>query len=111
MKLFELINKCGFEIVNELFEPEREISGGYTGDLLSDVIASTKKNNVWITMQTHVNIIAVANLKELSAIIIVMNRKIDDDTIEKANEEKVTLLRTDKTSYRISGIMYNLEVI
>ena len=111
MKLEELVNKCGFEVITELYEPDLEISGGYSGDLLSDVIANTEKNNLWITMQTHLNIIAVASLKELSAIIVVMNRKIASDTIEKAKEEKVTILRTDKDSYKISGMIYGLGVI
>jgi hypothetical protein len=111
MKLHELVNKCGFEIITELYEPDREISDGYSGDLLSDVIANTKKDNIWITMQTHLNIIAVASLKKLTAIIVVMNRKIGDDTIGKAKEEKVTILRTDKDSFKISGMIYGIGVI
>lgn len=106
MKIKEIIEKFGLKIFNEVFEPDREVSGGYTGDLLSDVIANSKKDNIWITMQTHINIIAVASLKELTAIIIVMGREVDKDAVEKANEEKITVLGTDLTAYRMSGKIF-----
>lgn len=110
MILKELTEKCNLEVLNELFEPDRNISGGYTSDLLSDVIANSGKNNVWITMQTHLNIIAVASLKELSAIIIVMNREVDKDAMEKAKQERITILRTGLTAYRISGKIYECGI-
>ena len=106
MKIKELVKKFDLKVLSEIYEPEREISGGYTSDLLSDVIANSKKDNVWITMQTHLNIIAVASLKELSAIIIVMNREIDKDALEKANEEKILVLSTNLTAFQISGKIY-----
>jgi len=110
MKLDELVNKCGMQVVNKLYEPDREVSGGYTSDLLSDVIANSKKDNVWITMQTHLNIIAVASLKEISAIIIVMGRDIQEDAKAKAGEEKITILKTDLTAFQISGKIYELGI-
>jgi len=110
MKLSELINKLNLKKVTEYFDGDRLISGGYTSDLLSDVIANTKKDNVWITLQTHVNIIAVATLKELAAIIIVMNKEIDKDTIEKAEQEKIAILKTDMTAYQVSGKLYELGI-
>lgn len=106
MKIKELIEKCELQVVNEMFEPEKEVSGGYTSDLLSDVIANSKKDNVWITMQTHLNIVAVASLKELTAIIIVMNREIDKDALEKAREEKILVLSTNLTAFQISGKIF-----
>ena len=61
-------------------------------------------------MQTHLNILAVANLKELSAIIIVMGKDIQEDTKIKAEEEKITILKTDLTAFQISGKIYELGV-
>lgn len=110
MILKDLIEKCNLEVLNEVYEPEREISGGYTSDLLSDVIANSGKNKIWITMQTHINIIAVASLKELSAIIIVMNRELDKDTMEKAIQEKISVLRTNLTAFGISGKIYECGI-
>ncbi|HEY5534637.1 MAG TPA: serine kinase [Ignavibacteria bacterium] len=110
MNLSELVKKCELKVVNKLYQPDRDISGGYTSDLLSDVIANTKKDNIWITMQTHLNIIAVASLKELSAIIIVMNKDIQKDAKEKADEEKITILKTELTAFQISGKMYEFGI-
>lgn len=110
MKLIEVIENFELNVLNELFEPEREVSGGYTGDLLSDVIANSKKDNLWITMQTHLNIVAVAGLKELTAVIIVMGREVDKDALAKANEEKIMILGTNLTAYQISGKIYEAGI-
>jgi hypothetical protein len=85
-----------------------EVTGGYTSDLLSDVIANSKQGNLWITLQIHQNIIAVAKLKELAGIIIVNNRKPDEDTIGKAKEENVPLLCSAEMAFEISGKLYGL---
>ncbi|MCA1917795.1 MAG: hypothetical protein LDL38_00195 [Flavobacterium piscis] len=113
MKLSEIIKKCDLKVEteadNKVFT-EKTVSGVYTGDLLSDVIANAKKDNLWITIQTHLNIIAVATLKELSAIVIVMNKPISEEVKNKANEENVILLSTEKNSYEISGKLYELGI-
>lgn len=97
-------------MITEVFNPDTTISGGYTSDLLSDVMANAKKDNIWITMQTHLNITAVASLKEIAAIIIVMNREISKETLDKATEEKITILTTPLTSFQISGKIYEYGI-
>ena len=74
------------------------------------MIANSKKENVWVTLQLHVNVIAVASLKELSAIIIVLNKDIDQDTIEKADKENIPIFKTPLTAYEISGKLYEYGV-
>ncbi len=93
MKLEEITNKLELKKVTEFFSNDREISGAYTSDLLSDVMANSKKDNVWITLQTHLNIIAVASLKELAAVIIVLDKEIDKDTLDKAESENITIFK------------------
>jgi hypothetical protein len=110
MKLEEITDKLGLEKGTRHFEGGRDISGAYTSDLLSDVIANSKKDNVWITMQTHLNIAAVAMLKELTAIIVVMNKEIDNDTVKKAEQEKINILKTGMTAYQVSGKLYELGI-
>ncbi len=110
MKLKELADKCGLERVTKHFDGDRIVSGCYASDLLSDVMANAKKDNIWITLQIHVNITAVAVLKELTAIIIVMDRLLDEDTIKKAEEEKITILRTSLSTYRISGLIHDCGI-
>ena len=111
MNIKELAEKFGLKILTDVYIPDREISGCYSGDLLSDVIANAKKDNIWITMQTHLNIVAVAGLKELAAIIIVMNRIPDKDTIDKAKEEKIIILGSSLTSYQTGGKIFESGII
>jgi predicted transcriptional regulator len=106
MKLTEIISKLEAEYLCEGIPPEKEVNGAYSSDLLSDVMANTGKGIIWITLQTHLNIIAVASLKELAGIIIVLNKELDDETIRKAKEENIPLLRTGKNSFTVSGILY-----
>jgi len=110
VKTEELVKTGDFKVITGVFNPGTTISGGYTSDLLSDVMANAKKDNVWITMQTHLNITAVASLKEIAAIIIVMNREISKETLDKANEEKITILATSLSSFQISGKIYEYGI-
>lgn len=108
MNLDEIIKKLNLNILTGQEYLNTEVSGGYTSDLLSDVIANSKEKNLWITLQTHQNIIAVAKLKDLAGIIIVNNREPNGDTISKAEEEKVPLMGCDSTAFEISGKLYKL---
>ena len=110
MKLKEIVKEFNLEPIAGYKDEDKNISGAYTSDLLSDVIANSKKENVWVTLQLHVNVIAVASLKELSAIIIVLNKDIDQDTIEKADKENIPIFKTPLTAYEISGKLYEYGV-
>lgn len=81
-------------------------SAGYASDLLSCVMAGAKRKGLWITLQAHVNIVAVAALLEISAIIITEGAAPDQETIARANEEGVTLLSTDKPTFYIAGKLW-----
>lgn len=108
MKIGDIIDRLKLEVMIGSVEKAAELSGAYSSDLLSDVIANSKKDNIWITLQTHLNIIAVAKLKELSAIIIVLNKQVDSNTIKKANEEGILLLRTDLNAFQVAGKLYEM---
>ena len=108
MKLKEIIEKLQLKVLADQDKLEVEVTGGYTSDLLSDVIANSKEGNLWVTLQTHQNIIAVAKLKDLSGIIIVNNREPDEDTLQKAKEENVPLLVSEEMAYEVSGKLYEL---
>lgn len=108
MKLNEIIQKLELKVLTAHNRLEESVTDGYTSDLLSDVIATSREKNVWITLQTHQNIVAVAKLKDLAAIIIVNNRKPDEETLKKAEVEGVPLLVTAETAFNISGKLYAL---
>ena len=107
MKLTELAGALGLEAAVGALEGV-EVTGAYVSDLLSDVMAHAEKGMVWITLQVHQNIVAVATLKELAAIVIVAGREPESDTIEKAEQQKVPILRTKLTAFEIAGRMYEL---
>lgn len=85
---------------------DREITGGYVSDLLSDVMGRADEGQVWITLQTHKNVMAIASLKELAAIIIVNGHKPDDNTMEQSNEEGIPLLGTSMSTFEVTGKLY-----
>jgi hypothetical protein len=89
-----------------LIHPE----GGYTSDLLSCVMAGAKSKYLWITLQAHLNIVAVAALLEVAAIIITENAKPDAATISKANEQGIILLSTPKPTYEIDGKLWEMGI-
>lgn len=87
---------------------DRDVSGGYAGDLLSDVMANSRKDDVWITCQSHQNIVAVSVLKEHAGIILVLGKEPDKDTLEKASREGIPLLVTELSGFETAGRIYNL---
>lgn len=84
------------------------VNGGYTGDLLSDVMANSHEGDIWITRQIHQNIIAVASLKEHAGIILVNSYEPNPDTLEKAEKEKIPIMVSDLSAFDISGMIYKL---
>jgi hypothetical protein len=85
-------------------------TGGYSSDLLSCVMAGAKKGNIWITLQAHLNIVAIAALNELAAIIITEDAQPDAASIAKANEQGVILLSTPQPTYEINGKLWQLGI-
>jgi len=110
MTIQEVVDKSQLEILAQHDGLEKEVTGGYASDLLSDVIANSRAGNLWVTLQTHRNIVAVATLKELAAIILVNGRAPDPETLEKAQEEKVILLGTRLPAFELIGRLYALGI-
>jgi predicted transcriptional regulator len=110
MTLREVAEKLGMKPVSALSRLSQEFTGGYVSDLLSDVMANAKAGDVWITLQIHQNIVAVATLKELSAIIIIGGRQPEKQTLAKAEEEKIPLLLSELTAFEVAGRLYQMGI-
>ena len=82
-------------------DKSREVSCGYTCDLLSWVMAHGAEGMAWVTVQTHMNVIAVASLMEMSAVIIPEGIEMEEPSVEKAKEEGITVLQSPLTAYEI----------
>lgn len=85
-----------------------EVTGGYVGDLLSDVIANSKKGDIWVTRQVHQNIVAVATLKELAGIVLVDNNEPARETLEKAAQENIPVMVSQVPCFETAGRIYQL---
>ncbi|MFN8209595.1 MAG: DRTGG domain-containing protein [Bacteroidales bacterium] len=108
MKVSEIIEPLGLKMISGENNIQKEVTGGYTSDLLSDVIGNAREGNIWITLQTHNNIVAVASLKDLAAIIIVKGLMADEATIEKSKSENIPLLSSADDTFTVSGRLFEL---
>jgi len=108
MTLKEVAERLGLEVLTSKSIDEIEVTGGYTCDLLSNVMAGGQAGHLWITLQMHQNTLAVARLKELAGIVVVNGRRPDSDTIRKADEENIVVLGTDESAFNVSGRLYRL---
>jgi predicted transcriptional regulator len=108
MTLSELAKHIGCEILTGTVNLDNDIKDGYVSDLLSDVIGNIKENSIWITIQRHINILGVAKLKDVIAIIIPRSLQLDENVIEKAKEEGIAILRDPHSAFELSGLIYNL---
>ncbi|HPT52685.1 MAG TPA: DRTGG domain-containing protein, partial [Bacteroidales bacterium] len=98
----ELTVFCGEENLSN------EVKGGYVSDLLSDVMGFAKEGQIWVTLQTHKNVLAIACLKELSAILLVKGNQPEPDMLEQAKVEGIPVLGTSEQTFEIAGKIYKL---
>ena len=109
--LAKIIENLNLEVLTESKDFDLiNVANGYTSDLLSCVMAGAPNQSVWVTLQAHNNIIAVAALLDLSAIIITEGATLDPNTIKKANDEGVNLLRTADNSFQVVGKLWELGI-
>lgn len=108
MKVQDLVEKLKLKVLSGTNGLDREINGCYISDLLSDVMGNADADNIWITLQIHKNVMAVASLKELACIILVKNLTANEDTLRQSNEEALPILQTSMTTFEIAGKIYNL---
>jgi serine kinase of HPr protein (carbohydrate metabolism regulator) len=92
--------KLGLKALNKV--NETEIEGAFISDMVSDVMAGAKAGNVWVTVQTHKNVIAAANLVDVPAVIVVRGKKVPDDTLQMADKVGVTIFTSDMDSFQIA---------
>ncbi len=104
----EMVEKLNLSVVSGHKGLSRAVTGGYTSDLLSDVMGHAIEGQVWITLQTHKNVMAIASLKELAAIILVNSHQPDADTKEQSETEGIPVLSTNLSNFEITGKLYSL---
>lgn len=108
MTVKELVNKLDLTILSGAQGLDREIDGCYVSDLLSDVMGNAEMGNVWITLQTHKNVMAIASLKELACVILVKGQTASEETLAQSNEERIPFLSTKMQTFETAGKVYEL---
>ncbi len=108
MTVSEIVKALNLKVFSGEQGLGRTVEGGYASDLLSDVMGHADADSVWITLQTHKNVMAIASLKELAAIIIVKGFEPEADTLSQSNQEGIPVLGTNLETFEIAGQLYNL---
>lgn len=108
MTIREVIEKLSLEVRTTGVDLERMVKGCYISDLLSDVMANAQDGDIWITLQTHPNIVAVASLKNLSGIIITNKREPEGETLKKAQDEHIILAVSPASTFETGGIIFQM---
>jgi hypothetical protein len=110
MKLSDLASHFGLRVFAGQGRLERPVSGGYAGDLLSDVMAHGRRDDLWVTIQVHPNIVAVAVLKDLAGIVLTNGREPAAETLEKAEAEGVPILGTSLNAFELAGRLHGIGI-
>lgn len=108
MKVKELVAKMDLTVFGGASGLDREIHGGYVSDLLSDVMGSADEGNLWVTLQAHRNVVGIAALKDLAAVVIVKGFAPNAETIEDSDREGVPLLGTSLETFEVAGRLYGM---
>ncbi len=87
-----------------------EVTAGYASDLLSDVLAKAKNGTIWVTNQKHQNVVGVAVMLNLAAVVIAGGIEPDENTLEKAIDQNVPLYTTGMSAYETVGKLWEMGV-
>jgi predicted transcriptional regulator len=110
MKLTEIVKEIQLTVKTGAGSLEKEITRGYASDLMSDVMANANEDDLWVTLQIHQNIVAVAVMKSLGGIILINGREPEEDTVRKAEAEGLPILVSDMPAFELVGRLFALGI-
>lgn len=108
MTVRQIAEELGLRVFTGETNLDIEVNGGYVSDLLSDVMGNAGEGEVWITLQSHLNVVAIASLKELAAIFLVKGIEPGEQVLAKAIEEGIPILGTSKKTFETAGELYKM---
>ena len=98
MTVQALIDTLGLTIFS-LAEPERTVTGGYCGDLLSWVMGRAEMDSAWLTIMSNINVAAVAALSDVACVILTEEVTPDEALLTRAKSQGINLLGTEKSTF------------
>ena len=108
MRLSEIIEVLGLEPLTPAIEPRGEVTGGHASELLSDVLANAPRGGVLVTVQAHMNVVAVSVHADLGAVIFAAGRRPEAAVVRKAAAEGLPLYATGEPAFDVVGRLYEL---
>ena len=110
MKLEDIVRKLDLEVVSGQESLDREVTRGYASDLMSDVIANAEEGDIWVTLQTHLNTVAVASMKDLAGIVLINGRRPEQETLKRAVQEAMPILVSTLPAFEVVGRLYGFGI-
>lgn len=106
MTVAELNTKLGLKALNGVHD--KEITGVFISDMVSDVMAGAEPGSLWVTTQTHKNVVAAANLVDISGVIVTRGKAVAAETLDMADRAELTVFSTDLETYDLVGQLQKL---
>ena len=110
MKLADVVQQLDLAVKAGADQLDRDVRKGYASDMLSDVLANSEEGDLWVTLQTHPNVAAVAATKGLAGIVIVNSREPDEETVQKANTENIPVMVSEMGTFGLVGKLHDLGI-
>jgi len=110
MLLKDVVERIGLQILSGADSLQMEVTQAYISDILSDVMAKSKKGTLWITNQTHMNVIAIVFFKSLSGVIFPEGLVPDDEVLVKAKEKNIAVFSSVLSAFDLAGKIYDLGI-
>ena len=108
MKLHYVVRELSLTVRAGKARLDRPVVGGYAADLLGCAMAGSHPGQVWLTLQGHLNVVAIAGLNDLSGVIVTEYKPVSAETLAKADEEGIPILSTPRTTFEVAGLLWAL---
>lgn len=108
MKIQEIVDRLELKSVTKI--PDKDVSGVYISDMVSDIIANAKAGNLLVTIQIHNNVIAAANLVDIPAIIVTQGKVPTDDVVKMAEKAQIGIFSTMLTRWQVATKLYEAGI-
>ncbi len=100
MTVGALTERLGLRAIT-VADPDREVTGGYAGDLLSWVMGRAREGDAWVTIMTNINVLAVASLSDVACVVLAEGVTVEDDVLQAAQAKGITLLGDDRSTFAL----------
>ena len=110
MKISDLIPLIDAKVLTPEADLSKEVLCGYTCDLLSWVMAHGDQGMAWVTVQTHLNVVAVAALSDMACVVLPEDIRMEGECLDKARDEGIAVLSSPLTAYEICGRLHDAGI-